>query len=123
MKRDWELLGKIFQHIEDETIEDFINDNNLSEETRHTILRHIELLADADYIRGIEVVRGSIGLNYRADEPRITLQGYDFADVVLDQKLLKKVQNAIVKAGYLVTWETIKAFAPTVLKEVAKTIF
>lgn len=116
MKRDWSLLGDIFSAIENENMDEFIDRKTHDEQKK--VFRHIEMLLDAGYVKGIS-------LTFDASEelclisyhnPRITLQGYDFADVVMDKKLLNKTMNAIKKAGLLASFETIKAYAPAALK-------
>lgn len=116
MKRDWSLLGDIFSAIENENIEEFIDGKNAEEKIK--IYRHIEMLIDAGFIKGITLhydVEDNIS-SYATYNPRITLQGYDFADVVMDKKLLNRTMNAIKKAGLLASFETIKAYAPVALK-------
>lgn len=120
MKRDWQLLGEIFTHIENDDLESFIDNDN---ERSDLILRHLELLIDADFVRGVEVRRSNNRIiGYSSDDPRITLQGYDFAEIVADKKLCKKVISAIEKAGYLVSFETLKAFAPKIVMQIASSV-
>ena len=57
-------------------------------------------------------------ISYGCNRPRITLQGYDFAEVVMDQKLLNKTINIIKKAGLMVGFETLKSYAPIALKSI-----
>lgn len=120
MKRDWNMLGEIFNHIEDENLEDFID--HFEDKTdpllgNERLLKHIELLIDAGFVLGVEVIRANGKITgYGTDEPRITLEGYDFADIVQDKKLLSRTIKTIEKAGFLVTMETLKAYAPKVLQ-------
>jgi hypothetical protein len=120
MKRDWNLLGEIFNHIEDENLEDFID--HFEDKTdpllgNERLLKHVELLVDAGFVLGVEVIRANGKITgYGTDEPRITLEGYDFADIVQDKKLLSRTIKTIEKAGFLVTMETLKAYAPKVLQ-------
>ena len=120
MKRDWTLMGDIFNSIEDENLEEFIE--KCSSEDKTKIYWHLELLLDAGYIKGIELRRYSSGeiFGIYSNSPRITLSGYDFADLVKDKKILNQIKSEITKAGYLVSLETIKAFAPQVIKGLAK---
>ena len=119
MKRDWILMGEIFNAIEEEKLESFIDRH--SSEDRDKIFWHLELLLDAGYIKGIELKRYSSGefFDIYSNNPRITLSGYDFADLVKDKKILNQIKNEITKAGYLISLETIKAFAPQVIKGLA----
>ena len=121
MKRDWHLLGEIFDHIEQENIESFIKGQSDPEQER--ILLHMELLADAGHIKGFTLRRtysGQLNYGFEGGGVRITLQGYDFADIVQDHKLLNKTISLIEKAGFTVTWETLKHFAPVALEQAIK---
>lgn len=120
MKRDWSLMGDIFNAIEEETLEGFIE--RCSSEDKTKIFWHLELLLDAGYIKGVGLKRYSSGeiFDIYSNNPRITLSGYDFADLVKDKKILNQIKNQITDAGYLVSLETIKAFAPQVIKGLAK---
>ena len=122
MKRDWNLMGDIFNALESDRITDLIEGEGVSDEQGDLVLRHLELLIDADYVRGLEIKRSSIGIaGYSMTDPRITLQGYDFADIVKDKKLLNKTLNLIKKAGLMVGFETLKTYAPVALKSLATT--
>lgn len=113
-------MGDIFTAIEDERIETWLAEieSSQDEEMQLKILFHIELLADADFIRGVKVTRSSGHiLAYGFDGPRITMKGYDFADIVKDKKLLNKTIAAIKKAGYMAGFETLKTYAPKVLHD------
>ena len=134
MKRDWELMGRIFTAIENDNLRELIEQTNeptgdeqdddyakTGQLKRYVLLmRHLEMLNDAGYIKGVELrfsidVFNSFGLN----NPRITLQGYDYADIVKDRSLLHQTINAIGKAGLMVSWETLKQFAPVLIKKAA----
>lgn len=119
MKRDWDLMGDIFNSIEkDEFEKRFMGIND--EEERRRVFWHVEMLIDAGYIKGITLIPNARGIPaVRLNGPRITLQGYDFADIVKDKALLPQVIAAVEKAGLMVTWETLKAFAPKVIMSIA----
>lgn len=121
MTRNWQLFGEIFGHIQSEDLTAFIDRADDKEQQR--IYRHIELLLDADYIRGIELrVNQSRVTGIGIYDARITLKGYDFADIVQDKKLLNKTINLIEQAGLLVTTESLKALAPKALAALAALI-
>lgn len=123
MKRDWHLLGKIFEEIENETFEKFLDKQEAEEQVR--ILRHTELLVDAGYIVGITVRYDSSGVPLYGIESgyvRITLAGYDFAERVQDTKLLNKTMSLIKKAGLLVSMETLKQFTPIAVTAIAQAV-
>lgn len=121
MKRDWHLLGKIFTEIEEDHFDEYFD--SLKVEEQRIVLRHLELLIDAGYLIGIEVIYNN------ADEPmyrienggvRITLEGYDFAERVQDEKLLNKTISLIKKSGLMVSMETLKYFTPLALQALVK---
>lgn len=130
MKRDWELMGRIFTAIENEQLGEFleqaIHDNpppddsswKQSEQVK-TIFKHLEMLIDAGYVKGVVLRTSDDVYLYGLQNPRITLQGYDYADIVEDHALLKQTINAIGKAGLMVSWETLKQFAPVLIKKAA----
>lgn len=134
MKRDWELMGRIFTAIENDNLRELIEQTNeptgdeqdddyakIGQLKRYVLLmRHLEMLNDAGYIKGVEL-RFSIDgfISFGLNNPRITLQGYDYADIVKDRSLLHQTINAIGKAGLMVSWETLKQFAPVLIKKAA----
>lgn len=130
MKRDWELMGKIFTAIEDERLnallggyeweEDEVTGEKRQPDEFVRIIKHLEMLIDCGYIKGVELRHGRDGAySFGLDDPRITLPGYDFADIVQDHALLTQTMNAVKAAGYIVSWETLKQFAPVVVKRAA----
>lgn len=119
MKRDWDLLTEIFDHIDNETLDAFVENDT---ERNDLILRHLELLVDGDYLAGVDIRRTSVGLYYQSNEPRLTMSGHELADIIRDKKLFSRVKKAIAAAGYLITFETLKAFAPKVLKIIVDNI-
>ena len=134
MKRDWELMGRIFTAIENDNLHELIEQENepTGEEqkddfaksgqlTRYILLvRHLEMLIDAGYIKGVDIRTSVDGfISFGLNNPRITLQGYDYADIVKDRTLLHQTINAIGKAGMMVSWETLKQFAPVLIKKAA----
>lgn len=124
MKRDWHLMGDIFNAIEDDRLELLISKYEANQNKYSILMQHLEMLIDADYIKGVTISLSVDGLySWGTDVPRITLKGYDFADIVKDKFLLNKTIKAIKDAGYMVTWETLKEFAPMILKVAVKQIF
>ena len=106
MKLDWNLMRTILAHVEDETIEEFVNDaNNLDEwkegqllsERRNrdqdasirVVFSHIKLLVDSGYIEGLHVTESAdghfqIGI---AANPSLTLDGYSLLETGFVDKL------------------------------------
>lgn len=124
MKRDWALMGDIFNAIEDDRLELLISKTESNQDKYNILMQHLEMLIDADYIKGVIISLSVDSLySWGTDVPRITLKGYDFADIVKDKFLLNKTIKAIKDAGYIVTWKTLKEFAPMILKVAVKQIF
>lgn len=130
MKRDWGLMGKIFTAIEDERLNTMLDgyeweEDEVTGEKRQPfeyvrIIKHLKMLIDCGYIKGVELRHGRDGAySFGLDDLRITLQGYDFADIVQDHALLTQTMSAVKAAGYIVSWETLKQFAPVVVKRAA----
>lgn len=128
MKRDWELIGDIFNAIEDETLQKQLNrlsgearEDPRAEERLKILCQHIEMLADAGFVKDAEVRVSIDGFySFAVDHARITLIGYDYADLVKDKTLLHKTVSAIKEAGYMVTWETLKHFTPKLVELAAR---
>ena len=122
MRRDWKLLAEIIQHLEEESLWGWLDSIESSDLAQHAlILRHMELLQDAGYIKNF-VLKTSVDgyLSYASTDVRITMQGYDFKDVILDKRVFAKVCETAQKAGVKVTWEFIKASIPLILKNMLK---
>lgn len=116
MKRDWELIAKILQNIEDETLKVMIE--NASNEEQELIYKHIELLVDCDYIRGFTINRTGRGILPIDGDVRITMSGYDFKEVLLDKNLFSKIKEKATSAGIKLSWEFIKGAIPFVYKSI-----
>ena len=124
MRRDWKLLAEIIQHLEDESFWGWLDSIASSDLAKHTlILRHMELLQDAGYIKNF-VLKTSVDgfLYYANNDVRITMQGYDFKDVILDKRLFNKICESAQNLGVKVTWEFIKASIPIILKNIIKEV-
>lgn len=116
MKRDWDLIAKILQNIENETLDTMIN--NASSEEEDLIYKHIELLLDCDYIRGYKVDRTAHGILAVNGEVRLTMSGYDLKEVLLDKNLFSKIKEKATSAGVKLSWEFIKGAIPFVYKSI-----
>ena len=111
MKRDWFILGELFSKLEDECLEEYLQ--NMEDKERQQIyLKHLRLLVDAGYIKGVYFSNSQVNLH----DASITLAGYDFAELVQDKKLLNKTINLINSAGLIVSKETLKQFTPAAVK-------
>lgn len=119
MKLDYSKIAELFEHLESENLEAFIE--GLEEPDEY--LKHLDMLANAGYIDGVEVKYTSCGILYNTNYPRVTLAGYEFANIVKDKKLFPQVVKAINKAGYVVSIAMIKEFAPRVIKSIVSLVF
>ncbi len=127
MIRDWKLMGEIFTAIEEERFEEMADEkrnhsNTMNDHVFLDFMRHVEMLLDAGYLKGIEIGFSGKQYYFTIDNPRITLSGYDFADTVKDKKLLNKTLDLIEKSGLVATFETIKYFTPISIKFFAECI-
>ena len=116
MKRDWELIAKILQNIENETLDAMID--NASKDDGDLIIKHLELLIDCDHVRGVEIKHSSGGLFYGLADPRLTMSGYDLKEVLLDKNLFSKIKEKATSAGVKLSWEFIKGAIPFVYKSI-----
>lgn len=124
MRRDWKLLAEIIQHLEEESLWGWLDSIESSDLAQHAlILRHMELLQDAGYIKNFVLKTSADGfLSYANNDVRITMQGYDFKDVILDKRLFNKICESAQNLGVKVTWEFIKASIPIILKNIIKEV-
>ena len=111
MKRDWFILGELFTKLEDECLEEYLTEME-DKERQQVYLRHLRLLVDAGYIKDVYFSGSQVNLR----DARITLSGYDFAEMVQDKKLLNKTVGLIKSAGLIVSKETLKQFTPVAVK-------
>ncbi len=128
MKRDWSLLGDIFNAIEDDSLDALADERTqkaeaFNDSSYDDFMRHLEMLVDAELVKGVDVRCGSGRFFLKTDNPRITLKGYDYADLVKDKKLLNQGMKAIKEAGLAVSWETLKQFLPLIINRIAKKHF
>lgn len=119
MKLDYSKIAELFEHLENENLEAFLDGLEDSDE----YLKHLDMLVKAGFVEGIEIKYASCCILYSSHYPRITLSGYEFANVVKDKKLFPQVVKAINKAGYIASIAMIKEFTPHVIKTIATTLF
>mgnify|MGYP006883521931 FL=1 len=76
MKRDWHLMGDIFNAIEDDRLELLISKYESNQNKYSILMQHLEMLIDADYIKGVTISLSVDGqYSWGTDVPRITLKG------------------------------------------------
>ena len=135
MQRSWLLMGQILEQIERGTLWEWIQEaeenaeekallkelnNDPAEPTlpiNDRILRHLELLQDAGYIKDFNYKVSIDGRLYCGKSPiRITMAGYDLKEVINDAKLFNQIKAKAKSAGVKLSWEFIKAAIPVVIK-------
>lgn len=115
MRRDWQLLGALLEQIEKETVWAYLDNAGSAE--RDTALLHMELLADAGYIKDFTLRRAMDGtLSYGHTQVRITMAGYDLKEVITDARLFNQIRQKATDCGVRLSWEFIKAAIPVVIK-------
>jgi Hypothetical protein (DUF2513) len=105
MKRDMELVRTILKEIEDK-LEPGSHSANLAIDgyDAATVAAHIELLIEADLIKG-RVARHIGGISATVVE-RLTWTGHDFVDVARDQ-IWKKAKESVLKHGASITFDLL----------------
>lgn len=135
MQRSWLLMGQILEEIEHGTLWEWLqkakengDEQSLLKELGNDptepslpiddrILRHLELLQDAGYIKGFNYKVSIDGrLLYGRSSIRITMAGYDLKEVINDKKLFNQIKAKAQSAGVKLSWEFIKAAIPAVIK-------
>jgi hypothetical protein len=116
MKRDWDLIRKQLTDIEEE--------NDLFSELRPDpvykdqawdayekelkecraidarILGHLELLIEAGYVDGVQVVRSADGLlSYGVHSPRLTMAGHDLLDTMRSKTIWERIKASAKERG------------------------
>lgn len=118
MKRNWEVIRDILSDIENDDLEDRIN--SLPDNEQETYLRHLELLVDCGYVIGVDIDFYHAGYRLNLDCPRLSMEGYDFKDVLQDKKLWNKIQQKAKDNFVKLSWAFIKEAIPFVIKEIIK---
>ena len=119
MKRDWELIKQIFADVEND--EDLEDKGQIYAETHNDssdYLRHLELLADAGCVKGVEIDFVDNAGHYKLamTMPRLTMEGYDFKEVLENTKLWRKIRDMAAKAGVRLSWMFIQSAMPVAIK-------
>lgn len=136
MKRDWDLIRKILTDIEGEkdvfdSLKEDPEQGDLSHDEYEKLLQvhrckesvmlgHIELLADSEYIEGVDVVRSTSGIvGYRmTSDPRLTMSGHDLLDTMRSPKVWGLIKSTALSKGIDLTFDSIKVLAVPVLKSI-----
>ena len=133
MKRDWDLIRKQLTDVEEEN--DLFSeippepkwqdqDWNLYEKQfkeyqaiEGRIFGHLELLIDAGYIDGVQIVRSTDGrFGYGIHSPRLTLEGRGLLDTMRSTTISEKIKTTAKSKGIELTFDAIKALGALALK-------
>lgn len=125
MKRDWEIIRAILEHIEAEDLAvclakySYVKELSTNEEE---FLGHIEILLDAGIIRNAEVRRSSSGTfsAFSVNGVFITMQGHDLLDALSDSTVWTRIKEKAVNASVPLSWEFVKAAIPAVMKDLCR---
>lgn len=128
MKRSWETIRTVLEHVEDECLVDFIEEVDSRERngrnkgiTPDEIMGHLWLCIDAELVADADVRRNDSGeFRYRIGRNfRLTMQGHDVLDALRSDTVWDKVNNTAKAASVPLTVELIKA----TIAYLAKTAF
>ncbi len=140
MRRNWLLIGVLLKEIENENLWEYLDELRTkqieAEQERHDLqeagmpvpeennepvyehaVRHLELLADAGYIKNFETkptVDGDYAIIKR--DVRITMSGYDLKEIINNKKLWNKITGKAKNIGVAITCEFVKAMIPEAIK-------
>lgn len=134
MKRDWNLLRAIMESIEQDNFSEFLERRGYSMDTTNftymeseeysekhqkeleQIIGHIELLLDANLIRGIEIQKYQLVdeiSGFFTFRPRLTMEGFDLLDAMRNKELWTKLKNTLKKAGLdlsVTSWKEVSKY-------------
>lgn len=125
MKRRWEIIKDILEHIEAgdlfETLQDERHLKNL-DISEDDYVGHIEIMEDAGIIRNCKIDRNMNGeiTRYSVLGVFITMQGHDLLDAMRDKSLWSQIKKKSFQTGISLSWEFIKAAIPVVINEMIK---
>lgn len=116
MKLDLELCRKILQKIENEGDVDGLGEfPSIENEDDHFVYYQIKRMREAGYVKGGVEGKSSTS-EYKYFQIELTFQGHEFLRQMLDDTIWKKTQELAKKKGVELTFETVKAIIPMVLK-------
>jgi len=138
MKRDWNEIRALLESIEQDRFSEYVGNNGryfdsslmteaerqakleeLGIERRDIILGHIELLIDAELVKGIklDMFSGDCAVASLTNiRPRITMKGYDLLEYLRSPKFRNALNKYCANVGTGVTLDLIHYGIPAVLK-------
>jgi hypothetical protein len=133
MKRDWDLIRKQLTDVEEEN--DLFSDmppepkwQNQDEDTYKEQLKgyqaiegcicgHLELLINAGYVDGMQIIRSADGqFYYSIHSPRLTMAGHDLLDTMRSTTIWEKIKAIAKTKGIELTFDVIKVLGALALK-------
>lgn len=133
MKRDWDLIRKQLSDVEEENDlfsgvplepvwenkEWDIYEKELIDQRaiEARIFGHLELLVNAGYVDGLQVVRSADGLfSFGLHSPRLSMAGHDLLETMRSATIWEKIKTTAKTKGIELTFDAIKALGAATLK-------
>lgn len=135
MKRDWNLIRKQLTDVEEgndlfsevpaepqwknQGWDEYEQQLNAFRAIEERIFGHFELLVNAGYIDGLQLVRSADGqFSYGLHSPRLTMAGHDLLDTMRSATLWEKIRTTAKTKGIELTFDAIKALGSHALKSI-----
>ncbi|MEW5903224.1 MAG: YjcQ family protein [Pseudomonadota bacterium] len=133
MKRDWDLIRKQLTAVEEENDlfsdippkpkwqdqdwETYEKQSKEYQTIKGRICEHLELLIDAGYVEGVQIIRSVDGqFSYGIHSPRLTMAGHDLLDTMKSTTIWEKIKTTAKTKGIELTFDAIKALGALALK-------
>ncbi|WP_156307151.1 DUF2513 domain-containing protein [Sphingobacterium endophyticum] len=115
MKLDLELCRKILKVIQEADYEDYYEGAiEIPGYTQKEIFYQIQKMSEAGYV-GYEAPTGHMDECFSID---ISFKGHEFLNEMLNDNIWNATTELIKKKGGVLTFEIVKAFIPTAIKNV-----
>jgi hypothetical protein len=126
MERDWDLLRKQLEAIEQEhhVLADILDKAKWANEVEREKeevrqLGHLELLIDERLVEGIHIGRDVNGhFIFSNVNPRLTMAGHDLLDTLRSPKLWEQIKSSARENGIELTISAIKYLAVEALQRI-----
>lgn len=128
MKRDWSIIKDILEAIEQNKARTHWG-NLPDDDARNAVLMHYELLQESGLIANFKiatdtdddfkVTRAPQFIPQVPGEPylRLTMKGFDFLEVLRDQRLWQRILAFAKNSSVKLTYEFIKQAIPIIYKQ------
>ena len=115
MKRDFELIRNLLNQLEDLPACTSVSELNAEGFSSQEIMEHVELLLDADFLRG-KIIPSTDGKPQKYLIHRITWAGHEFIALAKNDTMWKSALEQIKKAGSAVTIGMLQMILTATLK-------